>query len=82
MSKTSGEKLILVTGASGYLALNVINQLAKEPHKIRATVRNVNDKKKIEIIQNAAKGSKHPIEIVNADLLKPETWQKVCSGVE
>lgn len=76
------EKLILVTGASGYIALNVIQQLAKLPHRIRATVRNLKDEKKIEIVKNAANGSKHPIEIVAADLLKADTWPSACKGVE
>lgn len=79
---SSQEKLILVTGASGYIALNVIQQLAKLPHRIRATVRNLNDEKKINIVKNAANGSKHQIEIVAADLLKAETWSDACKGVE
>lgn len=76
------EKLILVTGASGFIALNVIEQLAKLPHRVRATVRNSKDEKKVEIVKRAAKGSKHPIEIVSADLLKADTWTQACKGVE
>lgn len=76
------EKLILVTGASGFVALNVIQQLAKLPHRLRATVRNLNDDKKVEIVKRAAKGSKHPIEIVSADLLNADSWSQACKGVE
>ncbi|RNA23968.1 NADPH-dependent aldehyde reductase ARI1-like isoform X1, partial [Brachionus plicatilis] len=76
------EKLILVTGSSGYIALNVIQQLAKLPHRIRATVRNLKDEKKIDIVKNAASGSKHSIEIVAADLLKADSWPEACKGVD
>ena len=75
-------KLVLVTGAGGYLGLNIINLLAKEPHKIRVSVRNKNDKSKTDIIQNAAKGIKNPIEFVEADLLNPESWNKALDGVK
>ena len=82
-AESKGEpKLVLVTGASGFVALNVINQLAKTHHKIRATVRNPNDKTKVDIVKRAAQGSKHPIEIVAADLTKPDSWHDACKGVE
>lgn len=76
------EKLILVTGASGYIALNVIQQLSKLPHRIRATVRNLKDEKKIQLVKKASNGSKHPVEIVAADLLKADSWLNACKGVE
>jgi dihydroflavonol-4-reductase len=46
----------------------------KEGHKVRTTVRNLDDKAKIASIKNAAKDAKNPIEFFQADLLKPETW--------
>ncbi|RNA12384.1 NADPH-dependent aldehyde reductase ARI1-like isoform X1 [Brachionus plicatilis] len=76
------EKLILVTGASGFIALNVIQQLSQLPHRVRATLRNLKDEKKLEIVRKAATGSKHPIEIVSADLLKADTWNEACKGVD
>jgi len=56
------------------LGLHVIHQFVKEGHKVRTTVRNLNDKTKIDSIKNAAKDSKNPIEFFEADLLKAETW--------
>lgn len=82
MSQNSNEKVILVTGGSGYIALNIINQLAKLSHHIRTTIRNLNDENKVKIIKRAAEGSKNPIEIVSADLLKAESWADACKGVE
>jgi len=78
----SVSKLILVTGGGGYLGLNILHLLAKENHKVRVSVRSLNDKKKIEIISNAAKGIKHPLEFVEADLLKADSWENALKGVE
>jgi len=44
--KASTPHRVLVTGASGYIALHVINQLLKDGHKVRGTVRNLKDEKK------------------------------------
>ena len=74
-------KLILVTGAGGYIGLNVVKELSKEGHKIRASVRDANDKKKTEVISKAAKDNKYPIEFVSADLLKPDTWKSALKDV-
>jgi uncharacterized protein YbjT (DUF2867 family) len=84
MSRPSSTKpkLILITGAGGYLGLNIVNLFAKEAHKLRVSVRNKNDKAKTEIIQNAAKGIKQPIEFVEADLLNAESWNKALEGVK
>jgi len=39
-------------------------------------------KKKIDIISNAAKGTKIPLEFVEADLLKADTWDNALKSVE
>ncbi|CAF1052741.1 unnamed protein product [Brachionus calyciflorus] len=78
----SQTKLVLVTGASGFVALNVIQELSKTNHKIRATVRNVNDKTKVDIIKRASNKSKYPIEIVSGDLTNPDSWIDACRGVD
>lgn len=84
MSRASSaqSKTLLVTGAGGYIGLNVLHLLAKEPHRIRAAVRNVNDAKRIEPIKRVTANSKFPVEFVSADLLKPETWAEAVKGVD
>ena len=78
MSRASSAvpKQLLVTGAGGYVGLNVIKLLAKEPHKIRASVRNVDDKKKTGPIEKAAAGMKFPVEFIAAKLLKLKGVEK------
>ncbi|CAF0808240.1 unnamed protein product [Brachionus calyciflorus] len=78
----SQPKVVLVTGASGFVALNVIQELAKTQHKIRATVRNANDKTKVDIVKRAAQSSKFPIEIVSADLTNADSWIEACRGAD
>ena len=75
-------KQVLVTGGGGFLALHVINQFVKEGHKVRTTVRNLDDKSKIASIRNAAKDGKNPIEFFAADLLKPDTWVNAVNGCD
>ena len=62
------------------MALHVIHQFVKEGHKVRTTVRNLNDASRIESIKNAAKDAKNPIQFFEADLLKPETWKNAVNG--
>ena len=75
-------KNVLVTGGGGYLALHIIHQFVKEGHKVRTTVRNIEDKGKIASIKNAAKDGKNPIEFFSADLLKPETWPNAVKNCD
>ena len=74
-------KLILVTGGSGYLALHILEQLSKDGHRLRTTVRNLNDNLKIDAIKRATKSSKWPIDILYADLNTPESWKDTCNDV-
>lgn len=44
---SNAEKLVLVTGASGYLACHVINILLELGFKVRGTVRSLQNQSKI-----------------------------------
>lgn len=70
-------KKILVTGASGYIALHVVNMLIKQGHHVRGTVRNLNDSCKVEPLRRLG-----PVELYQADLLDAESWKKPCEGVD
>ena len=56
-------KKYLVTGASGYIAIHVINLLLKEGHSVRGTIRSLNDKEKVDGLKKLG-----PIELVEANL--------------
>ncbi|CAF0904378.1 unnamed protein product [Brachionus calyciflorus] len=57
-------------------------KLSKTAHRIRATVRNVNDKTKVDIIKRASDKSKYPIQLVSADLTNADSWIEACRGVD
>ena len=67
----------LVTGASGYIATHVIDQLLKQGHSVRGTVRSLNDKQKVDQLKKLG-----PVELVEADLLNPESWKNAVKDID
>jgi len=61
---------VLVTGASGYIALHVCAQAVEAGHRVRGTVRSKSNAVKCDPIVAAAPG----IELVEADLLDDAGW--------
>lgn len=67
----------LVTGASGFIATHIIDQLLKEGHYVRGTIRSLNDKEKVDIVKKLG-----PFEIVEAHLLDAASWKKAVRGID
>lgn len=65
---------VLVTGASGFLASNIVKTLLEEGYKVRGTVRNLKDEKKVTPLKNLAKNTKYDLELCEADLMNEESW--------
>lgn len=66
--------LVLVTGASGFIASHIIKQLIEQNetfYRVRGTVRRLDNTRKIEPIRMLF-GNK--IELVEADLSRPDGW--------
>lgn len=51
-NNNKSDQLVLVTGASGYLATNVIYYLLQYGYKVRGTVRDLRNLNKVEPIYN------------------------------
>jgi len=81
MSQLITQQPVVVTGASGYIAVHAIQQLIKKGYKVRGTVRSIKDKKKIEYL-TALDPSGELLELVEADLLNEASWDAVISGTE
>lgn len=64
--------LVLVTGASGYLAIHIVKQLLALGYRVRGTVRSLKDEKKTAALKDLDKDSK--LELVEADLLNESSW--------
>jgi nucleoside-diphosphate-sugar epimerase len=65
---------VLVTGATGFLATHCIKLLQDEGWRVRGTVRNLKDEGRTSALYELAPSAKHKLELVEADLTKPDTW--------
>ena len=67
----------LVTGANGYIASHVVDQLLKQGHHVRGTVRSLDDKEKVDALKSLG-----PVEIVEANLMDDESLRKAVKGID
>ena len=66
---------VLVTGASGFIATHIIKQLQDEGYQVRGSLRSLEDKEKVEKLQGLCPEAEYKLEIVEADLTNPQTWE-------
>jgi dihydroflavonol-4-reductase len=73
---------ILVTGASGFVALHTIIQLLQQGYNVRATLRTLS--REAEVRETIARHVEIDgrLEIVGADLTQDSGWDKVVKGCE
>jgi len=79
---TPSSNPILVTGASGFVALHTIIQLLQQGYKVRATLRTL--AREAEVRETIGKQVEvgDNLEIVGADLTQDSGWDKVVAGCE
>lgn len=79
---THSSNPILVTGASGFVALHTIIQLLQQGYKVRATLRTLS--REAEVRETIAKhvDINDRLEIVTADLMQDMGWGEAMQGVE
>ena len=67
---------VLVTGGTGFIALEIIHQLLSEgKFKVRATVRSLENTKRNQPLLDLVPGAElGPPELVKADLLSEDGW--------
>ena len=68
------EDLILVSGASGYLATHVIKKCLEEGYRVRGTVRSLKDHKKVDPLRKLVENPRHELGLVEADLNDEKCW--------
>ncbi len=66
--------VVLVTGASGYLATHCVQQLLNAGYKVRGTVRSLGNEAKIAPLK-ALTGSER-LQLVEADLTSDQGWAR------
>lgn len=70
-----GVPIVLVSGASGYVATHIIQQLLEQGRvRVRGTVRSLHNEKKVKPLRDLVAKPKYPLRLIEADLQKPKTW--------
>ena len=73
--------LVLVTGASGYIATHIIKQLQTQGKcRVRGTVRNLKNEDKVKELKGLVPDATHPLELVEAELNDEECWKAAVQG--
>lgn len=79
MSKEK-EGVILVTGATGFIALHIIQLLQREGYRVRGTVRSLKNEEKLKPLRNLCPDARYPLELVETDLTRDEGWEAAVRG--
>ncbi|MDD2922611.1 MAG: aldehyde reductase, partial [Anaerolineales bacterium] len=73
---------ILITGASGFVALHTIIQALQQGYKVRATLRNLARETELRAIVAKFADAKDNLEFVVADLMQDSNWDEAMRGCE
>eukprot|EP00298_Acanthocystis_sp_HF-20_P001957 c12442_g1_i1.p1 GENE.c12442_g1_i1~~c12442_g1_i1.p1 ORF type:complete len:353 (-),score=141.87 c12442_g1_i1:90-1148(-) len=72
-------KLVLVSGASGFLASHTVLQLLAAGYRVRGTVRSLKDESKVAFLREM---SPDKLELVEADLTNAQSWEAAAAGCD
>ncbi|MDG4977595.1 NAD-dependent epimerase/dehydratase family protein [Lactococcus lactis] len=81
MKNDKNEQLVVVTGGSGYIAVNIIALLIKEGYPVRTTLRTMSRQDEVQSMLNQA-GVRNVsnLQFVQTDLTKAEGWDEAIEG--
>lgn len=72
----------MVTGASGYLATELVKQLLEKGYEVRATVRSVSAKEKVRHLESLGEALPGKLVLCEGDLLKPGSFDEAVKGAD
>jgi len=83
METSTTDKLVLVTGGTGFVAIHTILQLLQKGYKVKTTLRSINRKDKvIEMLKTGGITSFENLSFVEADLTKDDNWNEAAKDCE
>ncbi|XP_013790069.1 anthocyanidin reductase ((2S)-flavan-3-ol-forming)-like [Limulus polyphemus] len=74
--------LVLVTGASGYVASHIVRLLLQKGYKVRGTVRSLTDEQKVKPLNDLYQNSRFPLQLVEVNLLNKDGWDDALKSCE
>jgi len=74
-------KIVVVTGAAGFIGSQVVCRLLEQGHRVRGTVRDPNKTKELAHLRQLP-GAAERLELARADLLEPGAFDEVVSGAD
>jgi nucleoside-diphosphate-sugar epimerase len=80
MATNDQKPLVLVTGATGYIAGHCIRELLEHGYRVRGTVRSLKDPSKTEHLRRIARELGGSVELVEADLTSDRGWNEAVAG--
>jgi nucleoside-diphosphate-sugar epimerase len=80
MTAVANKPLVLVTGASGFIAGHCVRELLEHAYKVRGTVRSLNAPEKIAHLRAFAERSSGSLAFVEADLGSDRGWKEAVAG--
>ncbi len=82
MDYINKEKPVLVTGGTGYIASWIIKFLLEDGYQVRTTVRDKNNKKKLDFLEDLKDQYKDKLTIFEADLLSEGSFDTAVEECE
>jgi dihydroflavonol-4-reductase len=82
MSAINGNKPVLVTGATGYVAGRLVEVLLDKGHTVHAPIRNPEDQNKTKYLNALAKDLPGSLVFFKADLLEDGSYTEAMDGCE
>jgi nucleoside-diphosphate-sugar epimerase len=77
---SSNSGIVLVTGASGYVASHCIKILLEQGHKVRGSVRSLANKHKYKFLYELVPEKNENLTLVEADLQDENSWVNAVDG--
>ena len=76
------DELVLVTGASGFIATHIVKLLLEKGYRVRGTVRSLKDEKKVAPLRKLVSNPKHELELCEADLTNEKGWAEAVKDCD